>query len=139
MRADGPFPITMSSWKSSIAGIEHLLDRRAASRCTSSMNSTSPSSRFVRIAARSPARSSAGPLVGWIRAPISVGDDAGQRRLAQPRRAGEQHVIDGLPALPRRGQHDLEVLAQARLTDELVEARGRSVVSSAASPGRPSG
>src|SRR5437868_3519981 len=36
------------------------------------MNSTPPSSRFERIAARSPARSSAGPLVGWIRAFISV-------------------------------------------------------------------
>ena len=50
-----------------------------------------------------------------------VGDDAGQARLAEPGRAGEQHVVDGLAALFGRGQHDLEVLAQAGLTDELPE------------------
>ena len=30
-------------------------------------------------------------------------------------------MVDGLAALLRRGQHDLEVLAQAGLADELVE------------------
>src|SRR5918994_6153379 len=61
-RADGPLPITMSSWKSSIAGYSTSSTARG-SRWTSSMKSTSPSSRLVRMAARSPARSSAGPLV----------------------------------------------------------------------------
>src|SRR5688572_10522766 len=40
-------------------------------RWISSTKSTSPSPRFVRIAARSLGRSSAGPLVGWKPAPIS--------------------------------------------------------------------
>ena len=33
-------------------------------------------------------------------------------------------MVDGLPALLGRGEHDLEVLAQPRLTDELPEAAG---------------
>ena len=73
------------------------------------------------MAARSPARSSAGPLVGVQARTHLVGDDARQARLAETGRAGEQHVVDGLAALLGRGQHDLEVLAQARLADELVE------------------
>ena len=40
-----------------------------------------------------------------------VGDDPGQRGLAEPGRTREQHVVDGLPALLGRGQHDLEVFA----------------------------
>ncbi len=52
------------------------------------------------------------------------GDDARQRGLAEPGRAGEQDVVDRLPAPARRGEHDLEVLLQARLADELVEPAG---------------
>jgi hypothetical protein len=48
--------------------------------------------------------------------------DAGERRLAEPGRAGEQQVVDGLAARSRRAQHDLEVLLEARLADEVVEA-----------------
>ena len=48
-------------------------------------------------------------------------DDAGERGLAEARRPREEHVVDGLPALAGRAEHDLEVLAQARLADELVE------------------
>jgi hypothetical protein len=48
-------------------------------------------------------------------------DDAGETGLAQPGRAREQDVVDGLPALLRRAQHDLQVLDQARLADEVVE------------------
>jgi hypothetical protein len=36
------------------------------------MNKTSPFSSDVRIAARSPAFSIAGPLVAWMRTPISA-------------------------------------------------------------------
>ena len=49
-------------------------------------------------------------------------DDPGERGLAESGRTGEQHVVDGLTALLRRVQHDLQVLAQAGLADELVEA-----------------
>ena len=41
-------------------------------RWISSMNKTSPASRLVRMAARSPVRSMAGPLVVWIFEPISL-------------------------------------------------------------------
>ena len=47
------------------------------------------------------------------------GDDAGQRRLAQPGRAGEEDVVDRLAALPGRLEHDGEVLDQLGLADEL--------------------
>ena len=53
--------------------------------------------------------------------PHLVGDDPGEARLAEAGRTREQHVVDGLPALFGRGQHDLEVLAQAGLADELPE------------------
>ncbi len=50
-----------------------------------------------------------------------VGDDPGQARLAEAGRTGEQDVVDGLPALLGRGEHDLEVLAQTGLADEFAE------------------
>ena len=58
------------------------------------------------------------------------GDDAGEARLAETRRAREQDVVGGLPALPRRGEHDLEVLLEPGLADELVEpARPEAAIS----------
>ncbi len=62
LRALGPLPIITSSAKSSIAGYRISSTARLR-RWISSMNSTSRSSRAVRMAARSPARSTAGPLV----------------------------------------------------------------------------
>ncbi len=49
-------------------------------------------------------------------------DDAGQARLAEAGRTREQHVVDGLAPPLGGGEHDVEVLAQAGLADELVEA-----------------
>ena len=69
-RAVGPLPSTTSRLKSSSAGYSTSSTGRGI-RWISSTNSTSPSSRFVRIAARSLGRSSAGPDVGWNPAPIS--------------------------------------------------------------------
>ena len=43
-------------------------------------------------------RSSAGPAVCTNGTPSSRGDDLRERRLAQPRRAGQQHVIERLAA-----------------------------------------
>ena len=53
------------------------------------------------------------------------GDDAGQRRLAQARGAGEEDVVDRLMPLAGRLQHDAEVLDQLGLPDELRQ-RARS-------------
>ena len=69
--ADGPLPMIMSSAKSSIAEYSTSSTVRL-SLCISSMNSTSFSLRFVSIAARSPARSMAGPDVILISTPISL-------------------------------------------------------------------
>ena len=49
------------------------------------------------------------------------GDDAGERRLAEPGRSGEQQVVDGLPTPAGRLEDDAEVLLQLALADELVE------------------
>ena len=49
-------------------------------------------------------------------------DDVPQRGLAQPRRAGEEDVVERLAALARRLDVDLQVLDDLGLPDELVEA-----------------
>ena len=48
-----------------------------------------------------------------------VGDYASERRLAEPRRPGEQHVVRRLVPAARRLDHDGQVLLQLRLPDEL--------------------
>jgi hypothetical protein len=50
-----------------------------------------------------------------------VGDHVRERGLAEPRRAGEQEVIERLAALARRPHADLEVLDRVALADVLVE------------------
>ena len=107
---------------------------RAAGRWISSMNSTSPSSRLVRIAARSPARSSAGPLVGCMRAPISVGDDA-RRAWSCRGRAGRRTARGRRPG--RAGAPRSSMISRCSRSrgwpTNSSSRRGRSVVSSAAS------
>ena len=62
LRARGPFPMIMSSAKSSIA--EYRISSICRfNRCISSINNTSRSRKFVKIDAKSPARSIAGPDV----------------------------------------------------------------------------
>ena len=85
------------------------------------MNSTSRAARFVRIAARSPGFSIAGPGRRADRHAQLVRDHVRQRRLAETGRTVQQHVIERLAALPRRGDRDLQVLADAVLADVLVE------------------
>ena len=68
--APGPLPVTMSSAKSSMAEYSTSSTARF-SRWISSMNSTSPSFRFVKMAARSPALPMAGPDVILRSTPIS--------------------------------------------------------------------
>ena len=50
-----------------------------------------------------------------------VPDDVGERRLAEPGRAVQQHVIERLAALTGRGDRDLQVLADAILADVVVQ------------------
>ena len=60
------------------------------------------------------------------------GDDHRQRGLAEPGRAGEQHVVGGAPARAGGLEHQAELLAHPLLADHLVEACG-----AAAPPRRP--
>ncbi len=71
--------------------------------------------------ARSPARSSAGPLVERISAPISWARSSARVVFPSPGRAGQQDVLQRLAAHPRRLDEDREVLAQPVLADELAE------------------
>ena len=50
-----------------------------------------------------------------------VADHVGERRLAEAGRTVQQHVIERLAALLRRGDRHLQVLADAILADVLVE------------------
>src|SRR5262249_32406849 len=50
------------------------------------------------------------------------GHDPGQRRLPRSGWSGEEHVVDGLAALPRRAEEDVEVLFETLLPHELGEA-----------------
>ena len=52
-----------------------------------------------------------------------AGDDHGQGRLAQARRAGQQHVVGYAAAVPRRLEHQPELVADPRLTLELGQGR----------------
>ena len=73
------------------------------------------------MAARSPARSSAGPLV--MRRPTSISAATIPDRVVLPSPGGpaKSRWSAAWPR-PRGGEQDLEVLLQPRLADELVEA-----------------
>ena len=83
------------------------------------MNSTSRGSSEVRIAARSPLRSIAGPATVRMPTPSSSRTMYASDRLAEPGRADEQDVVERLAARDRRGQRDLELRLQPLLADEL--------------------
>jgi hypothetical protein len=83
--APGPFPTTTSTRKSSIAMYSSSSAGRAM-RWISSMNRTSPGERFDSIAARSPERSIAGPLVIFTDVPSS--DPMISARLVLPSPGG---------------------------------------------------
>ena len=85
------------------------------------MNRTSRSSSDVRIAARSPARSIAGPEVVLDVDPELAGDDRRERRLAEAGRAVQQDVVGGLSPALRRGQQHGQVGLDLALADVLVE------------------
>ena len=66
------------------------------------MNSTSRGCRLVRIAARSPARWITGPEVARNPTPSSRATICAKRRLAETRRAVQQHVVQRLAPAARR-------------------------------------
>ncbi len=89
----------------------HLVDEQHLAR-PAGWSASPPGRRPSRSPARRSARIAHAELVG---------DDVGQRRLAEAGRAVEQHVIERLAALLRRGDRDVQVLADALLADVLVE------------------
>ena len=93
-------------------------------RWISSMNKTSPCWRSVSSAARSPARTRAGPEVMRSPTPISAATMPASDVLPRPGRPGEQQMVDGLLAPAGRLEDDLEVLGQLRLSEELLEMPG---------------
>ena len=82
-RAAGPLPSTMSMRKSSMAGYSTSSTGRGR-RWISSMNRTSPDSSLVSMAARSPARSRAGPDVVWRWASTSLATMCARVVLPRP-------------------------------------------------------
>ncbi len=100
--------------------IEDLFDRRRQAM------DLVDEQHFARLQVRQDAGQIAGlldhrPRRGARRHAELVGDDVGERRLAQARRAVEQHVIERLAALARRRNRDRQVLAHAILADVVVE------------------
>ncbi len=81
--APAPLPTTMSSRKSSMA-VYRISSTARGIRWISSMNMTSPASRFERIEARSPARSSTGPEVDRSSADMALARMAARVVLPSP-------------------------------------------------------
>src|SRR3990172_8202498 len=63
-----------------------------------------------------------GPRDGAQAHPELLADDRRERRLPEPRRTDEQHVVQGVAAPPRGFERDVELLLDPLLPDELVEA-----------------
>ena len=85
------------------------------------MNSTSCACRLVSIAGQVAGLLDDRAGGGAHRHAHLVGDDVGQRRLAEAGRAVEQHVIERLAPAAGRGNRHLQVVADAVLADVLVE------------------
>ena len=107
------------------------------------MNSTSRGSSVVRIAARSPFRSSAGPATHADAHAELLADDVRERRLAEPRRPDEQDVVERLARGACAACSAIaQLLLDPLLPDELVEtsaagasARSRRPPAGAPGPG----
>ena len=85
------------------------------------MKNTSRSSRLVRIE-----REHALVLERGTARQADVdahlhGDDLRQRRLAEPGRPIQEHVVEGVAALTRRLDEDADLILDRLLADEVVE------------------
>ena len=85
------------------------------------MNSTSRCSRLVRMPMRSLGRVRAGPEVTLMVDAHLVGDDVGQRGLAQARRAVQQHVLHRLVRAAGGRDGDPQLLQQVADADALAQ------------------
>jgi hypothetical protein len=109
--------------------IEHFLDLPGLRRWISSMNRTSPSSRLVSSAARSPALAITGPEVARKADAHFARDDLRQRRLAEAGRAEEQHMIQRLGRDYARLDEDAQVVRAAACPTNSASVFGRSAAS----------
>ena len=139
MRADGPLPITMSSWKSSIAGIQHFFDRaRQAVDLVDEQHAA-----VVEVG--EDRGEVAGPFergtARGLHARAHLGrDDAGERGLAEARAAPRSSTWS--TACPRLRDAVSMISRCSRRRGWPTNSssrRGRSVVSSAASTGSAAG
>src|SRR5437763_17190255 len=133
-RAIGPLPSTMSSWKSSIAGYR-ISSTARPSRWISSMNSTSPSVRSLRMAARSPARTSAGPDVTRRPTPISAATMPARLVLPSPGGPANNRGSAGCPRRRAASSTISRCSLGCNWPTNSASRRGRSPLSSAASTG----
>ena len=118
LRADGPSPMIRSSWKSSIAGIQHFLDGRLQAV------DLVDEQHVARLQVGQDGGQVAGALDhraggGAEPDPQFAGDDLGERGLAEARRAVQQHVVQRLAAGAGGLDEDAEVFAGGALADEL--------------------
>ena len=135
--APGPLPIHDVHPEVLDGQVEHFLGR-PGTRWISSMNTTSPSLSVDSTAARSPARSIAGPLV--IRSGALSSAAMIMAMVVLPRPGGrKQHVIGRLAAADGTLQDQRKLLADPPLADELAEAVGRRAPSIIRSPASASG
>ena len=93
----------------------------ALRRWISSMKRTSRSLRLVSRPARSPLRSSAGPLVTWMPTPSSEAMMWASDVLPRPGGPENRQWSSASPRLPGRAHVDLELLDDRRLAHVLVE------------------
>src|SRR5689334_1624703 len=91
------------------------------------MNRTSFFCILVRIEARSPGRSIAGPDVVLSWAPISFARTFARLVLPRPGPV-QQHMVERLPAGLGRGDGDLQALLDLLLADILRQALGAQVL-----------
>ena len=135
VRAPAPWPSTIGSWRSSIAGYSVSSIARLR-RWISSMKKTDPGSSAVRKAAMSALRSSAGPAVCTNGAPSSAAMMWASEVLPRPGGPGEQDVVERLLAALGRLDEDLELAVTCSWLTKSSSRRGRSERSSSSSPRR---
>src|SRR3546814_557333 len=92
--------------------------------CSSDLNSTSPSSRLVRRAAKSPDFAITGPDVARKPTPISRATICASVVLPSPGGAKEQHKIQRFTARSCRFNKDTQIFPCAFLAHELVKCFG---------------
>ena len=120
VRAPAPWPRTTGSSRSSIAGIERLLDGAPEAVDLVDEEDASGLERGQEGGDVGLALERRAGSLDHRHAELG-GDDVGERGLAEPGRPGEQDVVERLAAAARRLDEDPELLGDLRLVDEVVE------------------